>query len=370
MTSFDEYKSKVSIIQVLEDLGYRLDKSKGRVTPTYKLYDGKGDKIDEIIIKNPLDSKNQYYFDRNHKGGDLISFLRNHISKFPQFHHHNEYVHINKILGHYSKIEYVPKVESSSSFIGKQDFDKNRFTETKPEIQDLTYLTRERNISRDVVEEFLPFIVKVKDNQANNDFQNIAFPYTTPGKQEVSNYELRNYGFKGMASGGDKTNAVWIATNAPNPNLVKDIYFFESAIDAMSFYELNKSKLNLENSALISVGGYLSHNQILNSINHFPNAKLNTAFDNDINGRLYDIRTYAIAHGKNVGITKKEGEYQFIVGAKTFTLPEDKVSLENFRENSGFRKGALVVHKAANNMKDFNEVLKTKNQQSHKPGMK
>ena len=49
MLTFDDYKAKISIIQILEDLGYKQDISKGKVSPVFKLTDGAGNKLDEII---------------------------------------------------------------------------------------------------------------------------------------------------------------------------------------------------------------------------------------------------------------------------------------------------------------------------------
>lgn len=76
MLTFDDYKAKISIIQILEDLGYKQDISKGKVSPVFKLTDGAGNKLDEIIIKNPH-SVQEHYYDRNYKGGDLIQFIKN-----------------------------------------------------------------------------------------------------------------------------------------------------------------------------------------------------------------------------------------------------------------------------------------------------
>ena len=97
MLTFDDYKAKISIIQILEDLGYKQDISKGKVSPVFKLTDGAGNKLDEIIIKNPH-SVQEHYYDRNYKGGDLIQFIKNHINDFPQFQHQNTFVRINMIL--------------------------------------------------------------------------------------------------------------------------------------------------------------------------------------------------------------------------------------------------------------------------------
>ena len=111
MLTFDDYKAKISIIQILEDLGYKQDISKGKVSPVFKLTDGAGNKLDEIIIKNPH-SVQEHYYDRNYKGGDLIQFIKNHINDFPQFQHQNTFVRINMILGHYANEPYSPKYEA------------------------------------------------------------------------------------------------------------------------------------------------------------------------------------------------------------------------------------------------------------------
>lgn len=64
--------------------------------------------------------------------------------------------------------------------------------------------------------------------------------------------------------------------------MAKHIYFAESALDAMSFYQLNANKIKLEESVFCSVGGYISPNQIKNTLSRYPQAKVHTCFDNDL----------------------------------------------------------------------------------------
>ena len=272
MLTFDDYKAKISIIQILEDLGYKQDISKGKVSPVFKLTDGAGNKLDEIIIKNPH-SVQEHYYDRNYKGGDLIQFIKNHINDFPQFQHQNTFVRINMILGHYANEPYSPKYEAFKVVKAEnKSFDRDRYKEFPTTLADLRFLTNERNINHQVVEKFLPFITRVKDLQGNGNYYNIGFPYINPKDKDnkVTNYELRNYGFKGMAAGGDKSNSLWIADFCPHPQMAKHIYFAESALDAMSFYQLNANKIKLEESVFCSVGGYISVNQIKNTLLRYP----------------------------------------------------------------------------------------------------
>lgn len=231
MLTFDDYKAKISIIQILEDLGYKQDISKGKVSPVFKLTDGAGNKLDEIIIKNPH-SVQEHYYDRNYKGGDLIQFIKNHINDFPQFQHQNTFVRINMILGHYANEPYSPKYEAFKVVkTENKSFDRDRYKEFPTTLADLRFLTNERNINHQVVEKFLPFITRVKDLQGNGNYYNIGFPYINPTDKDnkVTNYELRNYGFKGMAAGGDKSNSLWIADFAHTPKW-QNIYTLQNPL--------------------------------------------------------------------------------------------------------------------------------------------
>lgn len=48
-----------------------------------------------------------------------------------------------------------------------------------------------------------------------------------------------------------KVTRFWIADFLPTPQMAKHIYFAESALDAMSFYQLNANKIKLEESVFL-----------------------------------------------------------------------------------------------------------------------
>lgn len=367
MMTFEEYKTKISIIQILEDLGYKQDITKGRRQPVFKLEDRNGQKIDEIIIKEPGTSS-EHYYDRNNQGGDLICFIKNHINDFPQFHHSNTFVRINMILGHYANIPYIPNIERYNSSPA-HGIDKDRYKTVETTVGDLRYLTQERKLNPDTVKTFLPFITRTRDLQSKGTFYNVSFPYTNPidPQKNITNYELRNYGFKGMAAGGDKSNSLWIADFSSVPLTAKNIYFAESALDALSFYELNKNKINLNESVFCSVGGYISPNQIKNALTCYPNAKVHTCFDNDLNGNLYDIKVHNIIGKMNVDIKVEKDSVLFKTQTREFRLSKEDVSLSRFREEA-HATAPMIVHKAEKGYKDFNEVVmnQPKNQISMK----
>ena len=378
MTTFEDYKQKVTIAQVAEAIGFEFDKSKGKTQPTYTRTDDQGNK-EQIVIRNPNDPANQHYFDRNYKGGDVINFIKEHLNEFQQFitgQPKNDYVKVNMVLSHFADIPYTPKMETTQKAQEHKEMDKNRYVEVPPTTTNLMYLTRERALDPTTVEKFLPHITLLQDSQSKGNFTNVAFPYHKPGNDEVTNYEIRNHGFKGMAAGGDKESSAWIATNAENKANVKNVIFFESAIDAMSFYELKKGYYKLADTAFVSVGGYVSPNQIKSVLNEFPNARVSTAYDKDINGHLYDVFTYATAIGKNVKVTKDDTNFNFTIDNKTVKIPMEELTLNKFKDETGIKQRFGTVFKATGEAKDFNEQLqqvkaeKQEQSQSHSKGVK
>ena len=359
MTTFDDYKAKVSIAQVAEAIGFEFVKSKGKTQPTYERTDEKGNK-EQIVIRNPNDLPNQHYFDRNYKGGDVINFIKEHLNEFSQFiqgQPKNDYVKINMVLSHFAEIPYTPKMETVQKAQEHKELDKSRYVEVAATTSNLMYLTRERALDPATVEKFLPHITLLQDTASKGNFTNVAFPYHKPGSEEVTNYEIRNHGFKGMAAGGDKESSAWIATNADTKAAVKNVIFFESAIDAMSFYELKKGYYKLAETAFVSVGGYVSQNQIKGVLNEYPTARVSTAYDNDINGRLYDVLTYGAAIGKDIRVTKDDTNFTFKWDNKSIQIPQDELTLNRFKEESGLKHKFGTVFKAAGEAKDFNEQL-------------
>lgn len=54
--SFQEFRDAISLMQVVYELGYRIDKSKGKKTPSFILKDDHYNEIDRLYIFNPHDN--------------------------------------------------------------------------------------------------------------------------------------------------------------------------------------------------------------------------------------------------------------------------------------------------------------------------
>lgn len=136
---------------------------------------------------------------------------------------------------------------------------------------------------------------------------------------------------------------VWMATEAQKPNQVKDIFMFNSAVDAMSFYELHKNDIDLKNTALISVGNLARENQIYGVVERFPEAKLHTAFQNSLLGELSTITAVSLATIGPVKFKPDETKntMEFTTLYDKFSMAIKDISLQNFKEQAHIKDTAL-----------------------------
>ena len=69
-------------------------------------------------------------------------------------------------------------------------------------------------------------------------------PATIVGLEERGRANAEGKMYKGMAAGSNATEGMWIACPAGEAlDKVKDVYWFESAYDAMAFYQITKNEL-------------------------------------------------------------------------------------------------------------------------------
>ena len=213
----------------------------------------------------------------------------------------------------------------------------------------------DRQLSRDTLKVFMPFMKMVKEK--GRSYQNIGFTYRIPGKEKIAGFELVNHQYKGHARGSQRKDSVWVAELSSARQLVDHLYIGESAIDAMSFYQLYNHKFNFDNSVFISTGGNVLKNQVQHILVAYPNAKIHTIFDNDFSGRMYDIYLAGIKANKELSIKKHQESIRFEMKKATFEIPIDQLSLARFERVTGIRSG-VRAHKAVG--KDFNEMLQNK----------
>ncbi|MFD1187470.1 DUF3991 domain-containing protein [Pontibacter rugosus] len=351
MTTFREFREKVPITQVAESLGYEVNLQKGKRRLEYKHPDG-----DTVIISNPHDCARQLYFNRDGSvdRGSVIDFVANRLPRFNEV-YQSQAEGINKVL---ARLAHEPQpVKPSFAPPPPKAFTASRYAPQPVTLERLHYLTKARGLSPETVEKFLPFLRLVKDTAKAPDksYANIAFPLTKAGSTEVVGYDLRNYGFKSVAAASDRRSGSWIADFAGAPARTRNVYFGENPIDIMSFYQLKRKEIDLASSVFISFGGGISRQQVKLALEQWPLAAKHTLFDNDYQGRVYDIVLASAISGRETSFKKQSDSLLFNVSGRLFELPVPKLSLSAFERESGVRSG-LHVHKARG-MKDFNDML-------------
>lgn len=368
--TFDEFKKRISIIQVATALGYKYDRSKGLSQPSFILNDQAGNITDRIYIKHPKDNGIQGYWRRGiinkSSSGDLISFIRENLDSFSEASGaRNEIDAINKVLNYFagnpiSNEDLQKKYTISEKIWEPRNFDISRYEITKGDIDYMMNFFEKRNIEKQTVETFSAAICIVRDKENKYNYKNLAFPYRLAGKTDIVGFEMRGYNnFKSKASGTDSTHGAWIADFSPNKEDVRNIFFAECAYDIMAFYQINKNKISLEKSVFVSTGGSFSDQQFRTIRDYYNLATPTLCFDNDLNGRMYDIRALCLLNSLELFTSIHEDSILFRLNNKEFTITSEDLSLTSFLAESGIRKNnQLYLWKAPKENKDWNDVLK------------
>lgn len=374
-TRYDQYKMRVSVMQVALELGYTYDRKKGRVTPSFVLKDSRGKEIDRIFIKNPHNTAKNYWWRPTGNGtrqwGDVIQLVRDNINSFPEAATcRNTTDAINRVLSRLANMpedgqQMVREFLEAQNYRPSKPFNLERYERFTGSVDTAMKFLSERGITRETAEMFKDCFECIRDKESTYKYKNLAFPYTQPGEMSRSGaekgivgFEVRGFkGFKSKAEGSDSTRSSWQAYlgTAPNPTIRK-IHIAESALDIMAYVQLRGRYLDLNETFFVSLGGTFSNDQLTGLMKAYPEAQPVLHFDNDINGVMYDIRAACLLENKPLTTAKAGENINFNVGEKAFSLPIEGMTYNKFREKSGLRP-AMQIEKAPLGHKDWNDVL-------------
>lgn len=122
------------------------------------------------------------------------------------------------------------------------------------------------------------------------------------------------------------------------------------------------------------MGGLFSDQQFKNLTNYYTASKPVLLFDDDLYGKIYDIRAFALMLDKkvNIGLDSDKGRIDFSIDDKNFSLTNEEVSLSAFQKLSGLRTNndELSILKPNGNVKDWNEQLQLETETASKYTMR
>lgn len=359
---FKELKSRVGIDDVAYSLGYRLDKKAGVGKYVELVLGDSRNRKDTIIVNNRRDKASQIFFRRDGSKGDVVTLIRENLDRFVVS-GDNEWQKVAKVMARFANMpepEYKQEREFYRGAGHTSDFDPERYETKTLDSANIPRLFSQRGISDETVRTLSPFLTLIRDTKNENfDGYNVGFSYTDTNN-EVRGYEIRGMGgYKSKAAGTNSSSAAWVADMTRGDSvLVKSVFFFESAFDAMAFYQMNRATLP-ENLALVSLGGTFSDRQITGVMQRFPNAKAFDCFDNDVAGRIYGLRMMALLENIPLKITKTDKGLMVEAKGKNIEIDTQRPIISQVSKSLSIRHrmGQWLPPKA---LKDWNDCLMNK----------
>lgn len=387
--TYEDYKRRISIRDILMDAGYSFNRRDGLRYPTYSRRDDeghniKGDKF--IITANGLCC----FQPPEHRNYNIISFIKTHPELFKDYSPGMNLDHlVNKVccrlLGEPSirnRREDLPAVPTAVEHkeFNIKNFSLHTWQEDDFETQKPFYpFFSGRGINRETQKAFSEhFFITTKVSTGKNAVRSLSFPMRIPGSAKIVGLEMRGAPdrngetFKGMALNTNATQGMWFASPALDVNTgselrkARDVYWFESAYDALAFYQLQPDKKALDRAIFVSTGGSPSMQQFKGMLEMTDKASHHLCFDNDRAGRMYAINFAVARSGKDfsthiatvadedAGIAKSG---QLVVTSTTGKDERFVLNMEPF--DYGRLSSVLGVGKP--DMKNYLDSLKDKN---------
>jgi len=253
---FDALRASLSIMDLAIKKNYRLLKNQGMKHPVLKHLDYE----DKIIITNPGNSSNQGYWcpydDRDR--GHIYHFIKNRLNtvfREDSSPGRSEYESIIAIMSKYANSPVINYDAINNEYNNYTLYSQAAFDLPKLEnIYNHTYL-QQRGIKKSTIENAF-FKDRIFSVQYGN-YSNIAFPYRD-SNENIIGLELNNYHYKKFTPGSNKKQGIWLSNL---PDKIKDVYLFESVMDALSYHQL-KLVLN-PYSLFVSFGGNIAGEQLI-----------------------------------------------------------------------------------------------------------
>ena len=363
-------KEKVGIIDIALSLGYLIDRHAGVGKFVEMVHlDGRGNQMDDIVIKHPNDKGQQKFFHRiSRQSGDVFDFIIENINSF-SVDGKSDFEKAKKVMRQFANEpveesedrKYLAKAIAENS----KPFDASRY-ETASVAGHEEFLKRilgERSINSETIKAFAPYMRRIRDTKADNHYYNLGFPYIKPGTDKVVGYEICGMNhYKNKAAGTDSSTAAWIVDMSKGraPEDVRNVYFAESAFDMMAFWQINHVKVQPELPILVSIGGTFSDQQVNSIMRYYPNARAVDCFDNDVAGRVAGIRMAGLMEGFHPNIVTTNEDIRVQWHDKEVILPRETASICTLKDKVDLNSERIGQWKPAKAFKDWNDQVMNK----------
>jgi hypothetical protein len=304
--TYDDFRERIDIQDVLRDAGYHLNRRDGLRWPSYVRVDGDGRRVhgDKFIVTA---NGRGCFHPPEIKVYSVVSFIVNHPDLFQEYRpgmnpHHLVNLVCNRLLNQPidPSMRNIIEPRRQSRPFSVKDYQFIYFQKLNAEnMRQFAPFFNSRMIKPYVQKAFASYFMlaaKQVDNEKNISRTNLAFPLTIPGSKDIVGLEERgrprldgSSGYKGKALGSNASEGLWIAS--PKDTELKDarhVLWFESAYDAMAYYQLHAwHNEDMRNAVYLSTGGNPTVMQFRGVIKESPQACHHLCFDNDMAGRQF-----------------------------------------------------------------------------------
>ncbi len=375
--TYEDFKNKIDIKDLLVDAGYHFYRKDGTRYPVFVKLDHNGKRIhgDKFIVTanglccfRPPEQRNY----------NVISFIKEFSDKFSEYTpgmDKNRLVNLvcKRLLNHpieQTWQEIKESREESVFNVEKYDllaYDKNN----KENVKRFYPFFRQRGLDLWTQAAFSGhfFISTSKSQQGEYRYSNLAFPFQVPGNDAIVGLEERGVrrkdgnSYKGKASGTNSVSGVWIANLSGKPfDKAERVYWFESGYDAMSFHQIQRKNGGEYKGVYVSTGGSPGEKQFSGVLELCPNAEHHLCFDRDLPGKIYACNFVMQRAGRRFSSYSMPGSSTIVFVDKTegqvrHEFEKDTFSFSTFCERMGVHDKRNVYHPAAQWYKDWNDQL-------------
>ena len=318
--TFDDYKDRISIQEVLQDAGYHFYRRDGLRYPSYVRLDNEGRRIrgDKYIV---CANGKACFQPPQQRRYNVISFIAEHPDLFPEGKAGKDsYAVVNEVCHRLLNMpmetrqqRIVEPLKDTRPF-NLSDYQCEKWDKDKWESQTKFFpYFKHRGITRQTQRAFADSIMLTTYGA----YQNLSFPMVIPGKDDgqIVGFEERGRAksdgtsYKGMARGSNARQGMWLAS--PYGTKLQDakrVFLFESAYDAMAFYQLLTSSRNLSkeekkelsSGVYASTGGNPSAGQLEGLMRTAKEATFHIGFDMDDAGKTFAEQFKALAQREQI----------------------------------------------------------------------
>ena len=305
---------RLSVMDVLRDMGYVRNRKDGMRYPSFVRLDEHGQRIrgDKFIVTRD----GQFCFHPPvQKNYNVISLIKEHPHLFPEYEvGMNLDRLVNKVC---HRLLNTPYEEKEAAVKEPQPelkpFDVNDYkihvlvSGDRESAKPFYPFFRRRGLDLNTQYAFSDFFVLADRNvpgRKGSMIRSLSFPLTVPGGDgTVVGFEERGRpgrdgkAYKGKAAGSNGSLGLWIAS--PSGASLKDaekVLVFESAYDAMAYWQLHRSTdKELKKAVFVSTGGNPTRGQMQGLIRTAPGAAFHLCFDNDEAGKQFTANFMTVA---------------------------------------------------------------------------